>query len=171
VTAFDLALPRKVVFGPGRAGDLAGLLPTLGTRVLLCTGSDPARHRHLLGDVEPVAVARVTREPLVDDARAVLAQARAAGADAGAQRLDLAKAVAVLLGNGTTRWTSRSSARAADRTAVVPAVAVPTTTAAGARRPRARSLAGHAQSIRSRRHGFRERRAGRSASRWAARPP
>jgi alcohol dehydrogenase YqhD (iron-dependent ADH family) len=53
VSAFDLALPRKVMFGPGRAGELADLLPTLGSRVLLCTGSDPARHRHLLGDVEP----------------------------------------------------------------------------------------------------------------------
>ena len=65
MSAFDLALPRKVLFGPGRAGELADLLPTLGSRVVLCTGSDPSRHRHLLGDVEPVAVVRVTREPLV----------------------------------------------------------------------------------------------------------
>jgi alcohol dehydrogenase class IV len=106
VTAFDLALPRKVLFGPGRAAELAGLLPGLGSRVLLCTGSDPARHRHLLGDVEPVAVVRVTREPLVDDARAALDEARAAGADTvvaigGGSVLDLAKAIAVLLGNGT----------------------------------------------------------------------
>ena len=81
MTAFDLALPRKVLFGPGRADELAAILPTLGSRVLLCTGSDPARHRHLLGDVEPVAVVRVTREPLVDDARSALDEARAAGAD------------------------------------------------------------------------------------------
>ena len=83
MTAFDLALPRKVLFGPGRADELAAILPTLGSRVLLCTGSDPARHRHLLGDVEPVAVVRVTREPLVDDARSALDEARAAGADSG----------------------------------------------------------------------------------------
>ena len=68
--AFDLALPRKVIFGSGRADELAALLPTLGRRVLLCTGSDPARHRGLLGDVEPVAVVPVVREPTVDDVRA-----------------------------------------------------------------------------------------------------
>jgi alcohol dehydrogenase class IV len=139
VTAFDLALPRKVVFGPGRAAELAGLLPTLGSRVLLCTGSDPARHRHLLGDVEPVAVARVTREPLVDDARAVLAQARAAGADVvvaigGGSVLDLAKAVAVLLGNGTDPMDHLEVVGRGlpiERPSV-PYVAVPTTAGTGA---------------------------------------
>ena len=139
MTPFDLALPRKVVFGPGRGSELAGLLPTLGTRVLLCTGSDPARHRHLLGDVEPVAVARVTREPLVDDARAVLAQARAAGADAvvaigGGSVLDLAKAVAVLLGNGTDPMDHLEVVGRGlpiERPSV-PYVAVPTTAGTGA---------------------------------------
>ena len=92
----------------GRAGPPSwpGSLASLGSRVLLCTGSDPSRHLHLLGDVEPVAVVRVTREPLVDDARSALDEARAAGADSvvaigGGSVLDLAKAVAVLLGNGT----------------------------------------------------------------------
>jgi alcohol dehydrogenase class IV len=137
--AFDLALPRKVLFGPGRADELAGLVPALGSRVLLCTGSDPARHRHLLGDVEPVAVVRVTREPLVDDARAALVQARAAGADAvvaigGGSVLDLAKAVAVLLGNGTDPLDHLEvigHGRPVERPAV-PYVAVPTTAGTGA---------------------------------------
>jgi alcohol dehydrogenase class IV len=106
VIAFDLALPRKVIFGSGRADELAALLPTLGRRVLLCTGSDPARHRGLLGDVEPVAVVPVVREPTVDDVRAATEQARAAGADAvvaigGGSPIDLGKVVAALLGNGT----------------------------------------------------------------------
>jgi alcohol dehydrogenase class IV len=106
VSVFDLALPRKVVFGPGRADELADLLPTLGRRVLLCTGSDPSRHRALLGDTAPVAVVTVTREPTVDDVRTATEQARAAGADAvvaigGGSPIDLGKVVAALLGNGT----------------------------------------------------------------------
>jgi alcohol dehydrogenase class IV len=139
VSAFDLALPRKVVFGPGRAAELAGLLPALGSRVLLCTGSDPSRHRHLLGGVEPVAVVRVTREPLVDDARTALAEARAAGADSvvaigGGSVLDLAKAVAVLLGNGTDPLDHLEvvgRGLPVERPAV-PYVAVPTTAGTGA---------------------------------------
>jgi alcohol dehydrogenase class IV len=139
VTAFDLALPRKVLFGPGRADELAAILPTLGSRVLLCTGSDPARHRHLLGDVEPVAVVRVTREPLVDDARSALDEARAAGADSvvaigGGSVLDLAKAVAVLLGNGTDPLDHLEVVGRGlpiERPAV-PYVAVPTTAGTGA---------------------------------------
>jgi alcohol dehydrogenase class IV len=104
VSAFDLALPRRVLFGPGRAAELPGLLPALGERVLLCTGSDPARHRHLLGGVEPVAVVTGTREPTVDDVRAALARARGVDvvvAIGGGSVLDLGKAVAALLGNGT----------------------------------------------------------------------
>lgn len=139
MTAFDLALPRTVLFGPGRADELAGLLPTLGSRVLLCTGGDPARHRQLLGDVEPVAVVRVTREPRVADARAALDEARAAGADAvvaigGGSVLDLGKAVAVLLGNGTDPLDHLEvigRGRPVERPAV-PYVAVPTTAGTGA---------------------------------------
>ena len=139
MTAFDLALPRKVVFGPGRAAELAGLVASLGSRVLLCTGSDPARHRHLLGDVEPLAVVRVTREPLVDDARSALDEARAAGADSvvaigGGSVLDLAKAVAVLLGNGTDPLDHLEVVGRGlpiERPAV-PYVAVPTTAGTGA---------------------------------------
>ncbi|HEY7273128.1 MAG TPA: hypothetical protein VH502_10370, partial [Actinoplanes sp.] len=67
MTTFDLALPRRVLFGAGRAGELATLLPGLGRRVLLCTGRDPSRHRDLLGGTEPVAVVPVAHEPTVDD--------------------------------------------------------------------------------------------------------
>jgi len=138
-TSFDLALPRKVLFGAGRADELAALMPTLGSRVLLCTGSDPSRHRHLLGDVEPVATVRVTREPLVDDARVALDEARAAGADSvvaigGGSVLDLAKAIAVLLGNGTDPLDHLEVVGRGlpiERPAV-PYVAVPTTAGTGA---------------------------------------
>ena len=125
----------------GRAGPPSwpGSLPSLGSRVLLCTGSDPSRHLHLLGDVEPVAVVRVTREPLVDDARSALDEARAAGADTvvaigGGSVLDLAKAVAVLLGNGTDPLDHLEVVGRGlpiERPAV-PYVAVPTTAGTGA---------------------------------------
>ena len=91
-----------MLFGPGRADELAGLLPTLGQRVLLCTGGAPSRHRHLLGGVDPVAVVTVPHEPTVDELRAATDEARTAGADVvvavgGGSVLDLGKAVAVLL--------------------------------------------------------------------------
>ncbi|GIF12689.1 iron-containing alcohol dehydrogenase [Actinoplanes teichomyceticus] len=106
MSGFDLALPGRVMFGPGRAGELAGLLPAMGSRLLLCTGRDPSRHRDLLGGLEPVAVVTAAGEPTVDDLRSATERARAAGADlvvaiGGGSVLDLGKAVAVLLGNGT----------------------------------------------------------------------
>ena len=106
MSGFELALPRRVVFGPGRAGELAGVVSALGARPLLCTGRDPSRHRPLLGDLDPVAVVSVGQEPTVDDVRAGTDRARTAGADVvvaigGGSVLDLGKAVAVLLGNGT----------------------------------------------------------------------
>jgi alcohol dehydrogenase class IV len=139
VSTFDLALPRKVMFGPGRADELAGLLPTLGAKVVLFTGSDPARHRHLLGEVEPVAVVTVTHEPTVDDARAAIESARTAGADAvvaigGGSVIDLAKVIAVLLGNGTDPLDHLEIVGRGvpiERPAV-PYVAVPTTAGTGA---------------------------------------
>lgn len=104
--AFDLAVPRRVLFGPGRAGELADLLPALGRRVLLCAGRDPSRALSLLGDVEPVAVVSVPREPTVELVRAATREARDAGVDVvlavgGGSVLDTGKAVAALLGNGT----------------------------------------------------------------------
>jgi alcohol dehydrogenase class IV len=139
VTSFDLALPRKVLFGPGRADELVTLLPTLGKNWVLFTGSDPGRHRHLLGEIEPVAVVPVTHEPTVDDARAAIDAARAAGADAvvavgGGSVLDLAKVIAVLLGNGTDPLDHLEIVGRGvpiERPAV-PYVAVPTTAGTGA---------------------------------------
>jgi alcohol dehydrogenase class IV len=139
VTTFELALPRRVVFGPGRADELAGLLPGLGRRVLLCTGSDPARHRRLLGDVDPVAVVTVGHEPTVDDLRAATGTARDAGANVvvaigGGSVVDLGKAVAVLLGNGTEPLDHLEiiGRGVPIERAAVPCVAVPTTAGTGA---------------------------------------
>jgi alcohol dehydrogenase class IV len=139
VSAFELALPRRVVFGPGRAQELAQLLPTLGQKVLLCTGSDPSRHRHLLGGVEPVAVVPLPHEPTVDDVRTATDEARTADtgvvvAIGGGSVLDLGKAVAALLGNGTEPLDHLEvvgRGRPLQRPSV-PYVAVPTTAGTGA---------------------------------------
>ncbi|MEX5716990.1 iron-containing alcohol dehydrogenase [Geodermatophilus maliterrae] len=139
MSTFDLAVPRRVLFGPGRADELAGLLPALGRRVVLCTGRDPSRHRSLLGGVDPVAVVAVAHEPTVDEVRAATDTARAAGADVvvaigGGSVLDLGKAVAVLLGNGTDPLDHLEVVGRGvpvERPAV-PCVAVPTTAGTGA---------------------------------------
>ena len=103
---------------------------------------------------------RVTREPTVDDARAATEQARAAGADAvvaigGGSVMDLGKAVAVLLGNGTDPLDHLEIVGKGvpiERPSV-PFVAVPTTAGTGAeatanavlRSPRARAQGQHPQ--------------------------
>jgi alcohol dehydrogenase class IV len=138
VSTFDLALPGRLRFGPGRADELAGLLGGLGSRFLLVTGSDPDRHRALLGDVVPVAVVRQAQEPTVDDLRAALAAARDARADAvvaigGGSVLDLGKTVAALLGGGdpADHVEIVGGGRPVER-AGAPCVAVPTTAGTGA---------------------------------------
>ncbi|MGY1737234.1 iron-containing alcohol dehydrogenase [Geodermatophilus sp. SYSU D00684] len=139
MSGFDLALPRRVLFGPGRAGDLADVLPTLGRRVLLCTGRDPARHRSLLGGLDPVTVVPVPHEPTVDAVRAAARAARDAGVDVvvaigGGSVLDTGKAVAALLGNGTDPLDHLEvvgRGLPVERPAL-PSVAVPTTAGTGA---------------------------------------
>jgi alcohol dehydrogenase class IV len=139
VSTFELAVPRRVLFGPGRADELAGLLPSLGRNVLLCTGATPSRHRDLLGVVDPVAVVTVPQEPTVAEVRAATSEARTAGADVvvavgGGSVLDLGKAVAVLLGNGTDPLDHLEVVGRGvpvERPAV-PYVAVPTTAGTGA---------------------------------------
>ena len=140
---FDLAVPRRVLFGPGRSDELAGLLPTLGQKVLLCTGKDPSRHGHLLRGVDPVAVVTVRSEPTVDDVRAATSVAGTAGADlvvaaGGGSVLDLGKAVAVLLGNGTDPLDHLEvvGRGVPVKRPAVPYVAVPTTAGTGAEQPR-----------------------------------
>jgi alcohol dehydrogenase class IV len=106
VTGFEFATAPRIVVGAGRAAELPGLLAGLGSRVLVCTGANPARHAGLLDDVElPAAVFPVPGEPTIELARAGTAAAREHGADVvaaigGGSVIDLGKAVAMLLGNG-----------------------------------------------------------------------
>jgi alcohol dehydrogenase class IV len=106
VTPFEFVTAGRVAVGPGRAGELARVLPTLGTRALVCTGAHPERHAALLAAITvPHAVFPVPGEPTVDLARAAIAAAREHGADVvvalgGGSVLDLGKAVAILLAGG-----------------------------------------------------------------------
>jgi alcohol dehydrogenase class IV len=104
--SFEFATAGRIMAGAGRVAELPGVLAGLGSRVLVCTGADPARHARLLAGLElPAAVFPVAAEPTVELARAGTAAAREHGADAvaaigGGSVIDLGKAVAMLLGNG-----------------------------------------------------------------------
>ena len=137
---FDFATAGRIVAGPGRAAELPGVLAGLGSRVLVCTGADPARHASLLAGLGlPAAVFPVAGEPTAELARTGAAAAREHGADVvaavgGGSVIDLAKAVAMLLGNGGDPLDYLEvigSGRTISQPAV-PCVAVPTTAGTGA---------------------------------------
>jgi alcohol dehydrogenase class IV len=137
---FDFATAGRVLVGAGRATELPSVLSGLGSRVLVCTGKDPARHAVLVDGLGmPTAVFPVAAEPTVELARAGVAAAREHGADVvvaigGGSVIDTGKAVAALLGNGgdpldylEVIGSGRPITRAA-----APCVAVPTTAGTGA---------------------------------------
>jgi alcohol dehydrogenase class IV len=138
--AFEFATAGKILAGAGRAAELPGVVAGLGSRVLVCTGADPARHGGLLaGPGRPAVVFAVGAEPTVELARAGVAAAREHGADVvaaigGGSVLDLGKAVAMLLGNGGDPLDYLEvigSGRKITQPSV-PCVAVPTTAGTGA---------------------------------------
>ena len=139
-SSFEFATAGRIVAGPGRAQELPGMLAWFGSRVLVVTGADPARHRSLLAGLGlAAAVFPVAAEPTVELARAAVAAARQHGADViaaigGGSVIDTGKAVAMLLGNGGDPLDYLEvvgSGRAITRPAA-PCVAVPTTAGTGA---------------------------------------
>jgi alcohol dehydrogenase class IV len=140
VTAFEFGTAGRILFGAGRAAELPEVLAGLGSRVLVCTGANPARHAALLAGIGlPVEVYPVTGEPTVEVARAAATAAREHGADAvaaigGGSVIDTGKAVAALLGNGGDPLDYLEvvgSGRKIGQPAA-PYVAVPTTAGTGA---------------------------------------
>ena len=105
-TEFEFATAGRIIFGAGRGQISASLVGRLGTRALVCTGSEPDRHARLLENIDvPFATFPVHGEPTVDLARAAAAVGRDEGVDlvvavGGGSVIDLGKAVAMLLGNG-----------------------------------------------------------------------
>jgi alcohol dehydrogenase class IV len=137
---FEFATAGQILAGAGRAEELPGVVAGLGSRVLVCTGGDPARHGGLLAGLGlPAVVFAVAAEPTVELARACVAAAREHGADVvaavgGGSVLDLGKAAAVLLGNGGDPLDYLEvigSGRKITQPSV-PCVAVPTTAGTGA---------------------------------------
>jgi alcohol dehydrogenase class IV len=138
--AFEFATASRILAGRGRAAELPGVLAGLGSRVLVCTGANPARHAGLLADLGmPAAVFAVTGEPTIDLARAGLTAAREHSADVvaaigGGSVIDTGKAVAMLLSNGGDPLDYLEvvgSGRKITQPAA-PCVAVPTTAGTGA---------------------------------------
>jgi alcohol dehydrogenase class IV len=137
---FEFATTARILVGQGRAAELPEVLAGLGSRVLVCTGADPARHAGLLAGLGlPAAQFSVGGEPTVDLARAGAAAAREHGADVvaaigGGSVIDTGKAVAMLLGNGGDPLdyleVVGSGRKITERSA--PFVAVPTTAGTGA---------------------------------------
>jgi alcohol dehydrogenase class IV len=139
-TGFEFATAGRIVAGAGRAAELPGVLAGLGSRVLVCTGANPARHASLLGDLGlPTAVFPVAGEPTTELARAGIAAAREHGADVvaaigGGSVIDLGKAVAMLLANGGDPLDYLEVVGAGRKITrpAAPCVAVPTTAGTGA---------------------------------------
>jgi len=138
--SFEFATAGRIMVGPGRAAELPRVLAGLGSRALVCTGADPARHAGLLAGLGlPAAVFAVPGEPTVEVARAAVAAAREHGADVvaaigGGSVIDTGKAVAMLLGNGGDPLDYLEvvgSGHAIPRPSA-PCVAVPTTAGTGA---------------------------------------
>ena len=137
---FEFATAGQILAGAGRAVELPGVIAGLGSRVLVCTGADPARHGGLLAGLGlPAALFAVAAEPTVELARAGVAAAREHGADVvaavgGGSVIDLGKAVAMLLGNGGDPLDYLEVIGSGRRITqpAVPCVAVPTTAGTGA---------------------------------------
>jgi alcohol dehydrogenase class IV len=138
--AFGFATAGRIVFGAGRAAELAAIVSGLGSRVLVCTGGSPGRHDRLLAGLEPAArVFAAPGEPTVERVREGVATARTHGAGAvaaigGGAVIDTGKAIAMLLGNGGDPLDYLEVIGAGKQITrpSVPLVAVPTTAGTGA---------------------------------------
>ena len=139
-TGFEFATAGRIMAGAGRAAELPGVLAGLGSRVLVCTGANPARQADLLAGLGlPTVAFPVAGEPTVELARAGLAVAREHGADViaavgGGSVIDLGKAVAMLLANGGDPLDYMEMVGSGQKVTrpAVPCVAVPTTAGTGA---------------------------------------
>ena len=137
---FEFATAARIMAGAGRVAELPEVLAGLGSRVLVCTGANPARHAGLLDGLGlPAAVLEVAAEPTVELARAGVTAAREHGANVvaaigGGSVIDAGKAVAMLLGNGgdPLDYLEVIGAGRAITQPAVPCVAVPTTAGTGA---------------------------------------
>jgi alcohol dehydrogenase class IV len=143
VPAFEFATATRIIFGPGRARELAALAAALGRRALIVTGRDPARAGSLLAGLTSAGVqadvCSVAGEPDLTTVTEGVAKAKQTGCDlvisiGGGSAIDAGKAMAAMLTNdgelldyleviGKGKGLSRAPA---------PFIAVPTTAGTGA---------------------------------------
>ena len=138
--SFEFGTAGRIMVGPGRAQELPGMLAGFGSRVLVVTGADPARHDRLLASLGVAAVVfPVAAEPTVELIRAAATLARIQDAEVivaigGGSVIDTGKAVAMLLGNGGDPLDYLEVVGAGQKITrpAAPCVAVPTTAGTGA---------------------------------------
>jgi alcohol dehydrogenase class IV len=108
--AFEFATATRVLFGSGRLAEAPELVRALGgRRVMIITGSNPARAAPLREGLDKLGLStvlfRVEGEPTLELAREGTATAMAAGCDVvvavgGGSVMDAGKAIAALAANG-----------------------------------------------------------------------
>jgi alcohol dehydrogenase class IV len=140
---FEFATAGRVLFGPGITAELPHIVATLGKRVLVLTGRESQRHRHVLEGLSEavleVATFSVTGEPTTQTAAAAIALARQVRADVvvgigGGSVIDTGKVVAAMLTNDGTLddYLEVVGAGRPLEHAAAPYVAIPTTAGTGA---------------------------------------
>jgi len=138
--SFEFATAARIVLGAGESAQLPSIVGDLGSRAMVCTGSQPQRHAELLERFTvPYTIFAVSGEPTLEMVRAATAIAGEYGADAivglgGGSVMDLGKAVAMLLGNGGDPLDYLEVVGSGRKIihAAKPYVAVPTTAGTGA---------------------------------------
>ena len=105
---FEFSTARRIVFGPGAAEQIPGLVAGYGKRAFLVLGSTPDRCKPILDALASREIAttvfNVAGEPTIEMAQAAVKAAREAKADVvvaigGGSVLDIGKVVAVMLKN------------------------------------------------------------------------
>ncbi|MCE5230627.1 iron-containing alcohol dehydrogenase [bacterium] len=147
MTSFNLVLPRKIVFGPGRFAEIASLAAPIGKRAILVTGRGSLEKSGRLKAVQErldaagVAWRHVTAspEPTVEQVVQLLSGIEDFAADlviaiGGGSTIDTGKALAALIANGGEpmdylEGVGRGRAMAKP---ALPIIAVPTTAGTGA---------------------------------------
>jgi len=112
MVSFELATAARILFGAGRAAEVPAEVAALGlSRVLLVTGTSGVRAEPIAAGLAGRGIAavalRVAGEPTVEAVRAAVERARAEGCQGvisvgGGSAIDCGKAVAGLLGNGSS---------------------------------------------------------------------
>ena len=139
---FELAGPRRVVFGPGTVRQVGALAAGLGRRALVVTGGNPSRANVLLEHLRAAGVEAkvfaVPGEPTIELIRTAAAAAEAHSSDliigfGGGSALDTAKAVAALVTNGgdPLDYMESFGRRQPLMRSSLPVIAIPTTAGTG----------------------------------------